>query len=421
MENGFYRRLSRHHDAAARARLDGLGSALPDGDRARSHQGDHVGQSDDLLGGAAQSHARPAQRLPRRRVEPRGDRRLRYRAAPGQRRPGSANIHALRRMMSLPCGIRLRLVHPSEARTPCLFLLLLLLLSACIPVKPLPVLGQVPQFQTHKQTGQPFDSHSLDGHIWVANFIFTTCTGPCPMMSHQMRGIQNSTHASPELKLVSFTVDPDRRPYLGGQLHLHHLHRPLPHDESPDARHPEFHPCLARIEARQLHRRSRPRHPARARQIRRPLQGGPRTLVFPDRRNGAPQRSRPQRLQVEQRGWRPQPQYALRPGGWPSPHPRLLSLQRRRLSREAPPRHPPTAKRALMISLLPSVNATLNALSAVLLVWGYLLIRRRQIDQHRRVMKTAFATSCLFLVCYLVYHAQVGSVPFHHGAASRPG
>ena len=67
-----------------------------------------------------------------------------------------------------------------------------------------------------------------------------------------------------------------------------------------------------------------------------------------------------------------------------------------------------------MIPLLPSVNATLNALSAVLLVWGYVLIRRRQIDKHRRVMKTAFATSCLFLVCYLVYHAQVGSVPFHH-------
>ncbi len=67
-----------------------------------------------------------------------------------------------------------------------------------------------------------------------------------------------------------------------------------------------------------------------------------------------------------------------------------------------------------MIHLLPTVNATLNALSAVLLVWGYLLIRRRQIDQHRRVMKTAFVTSCLFLVCYVVYHAQVGSVPFHH-------
>lgn len=67
-----------------------------------------------------------------------------------------------------------------------------------------------------------------------------------------------------------------------------------------------------------------------------------------------------------------------------------------------------------MISLLPSINAFLNALSAVLLVWGYLLIRRKQIARHQLVMKTAFATSCLFLVCYLVYHAQVGSVPFHH-------
>jgi uncharacterized membrane protein YozB (DUF420 family) len=68
-----------------------------------------------------------------------------------------------------------------------------------------------------------------------------------------------------------------------------------------------------------------------------------------------------------------------------------------------------------MISLLPSINATLNALSAMLLVWGYLLIRRKQIERHRRVMKTAFATSCLFLLCYLVYHiAKRGSVPFGH-------
>ena len=72
-----------------------------------------------------------------------------------------------------------------------------------------------------------------------------------------------------------------------------------------------------------------------------------------------------------------------------------------------------------MISLLPTVNATLNAISAVLLVWGYLLIRRKRIDAHRRVMKTAFVTSCLFLVCYLVYHAQVGSVPFTKTGAIR--
>ena len=72
-----------------------------------------------------------------------------------------------------------------------------------------------------------------------------------------------------------------------------------------------------------------------------------------------------------------------------------------------------------MIALLPTVNATLNAIAAVLLVWGYLLIRRKRIDQHRRVMKTAFVTACLFLTCYIVYHAQVGSVRFRHTGPIR--
>ena len=65
-----------------------------------------------------------------------------------------------------------------------------------------------------------------------------------------------------------------------------------------------------------------------------------------------------------------------------------------------------------MTPVLPSVNAGLNATAAVLLVWGYTLIRRRRIAQHRKVMQTAFVVSCLFLVCYLVYHYQVGSVWF---------
>jgi uncharacterized membrane protein YozB (DUF420 family) len=61
---------------------------------------------------------------------------------------------------------------------------------------------------------------------------------------------------------------------------------------------------------------------------------------------------------------------------------------------------------------LPAVNATLNAISAVLLVIGYVLVRQRRLDQHRRVMIAAFSTSVLFLICYLIYHANVGSKPF---------
>jgi protein SCO1/2 len=85
---------------------------------------------------------------------------------------------------------------------------LALLAAGCARIKPLPTLGPIPQFELVSSTGQPFDSRSLDGHIWIANFIYTTCDGPCPMMSHQMRGIQNSTASTPDVKLVSFTVDP---------------------------------------------------------------------------------------------------------------------------------------------------------------------------------------------------------------------
>ncbi len=61
---------------------------------------------------------------------------------------------------------------------------------------------------------------------------------------------------------------------------------------------------------------------------------------------------------------------------------------------------------------LPTVNASLNGLAAILLSVGYILIRQGRREAHRKVMLAAFATSVLFLICYLVYHFQVGSVRF---------
>jgi len=74
----------------------------------------------------------------------------------------------------------------------------------------------------------------------------------------------------------------------------------------------------------------------------------------------------------------------------------------------------------LTVHDLPAVNATLNAISGVLLVIGYLLIRARRIELHRRFMIAAFVASSLFLVCYVVYHAQVGSVRFTRQGFVRP-
>ena len=68
---------------------------------------------------------------------------------------------------------------------------------------------------------------------------------------------------------------------------------------------------------------------------------------------------------------------------------------------------------------LPAINAILNATAAVLLVWGYMLIRRKRMRTHKRVMLAAFVTSCAFLTFYLIYHAHVGSVRYPHSGVLR--
>ena len=72
-----------------------------------------------------------------------------------------------------------------------------------------------------------------------------------------------------------------------------------------------------------------------------------------------------------------------------------------------------------MIEWLPTVNATLNALAALLLICGFVMIKRGRIQMHRRFMLSAFATSALFLLSYVVYHANVGSKPFGGRGAIR--
>ena len=88
-----------------------------------------------------------------------------------------------------------------------LCLLAVLSLAGCSR-KPMPVLGKVPEFELTSEASKPFPRPSLDGHVWVADFIFTNCEGPCPRMSSHMLAIQNQTPK--DVKLVSFSVDPAR-------------------------------------------------------------------------------------------------------------------------------------------------------------------------------------------------------------------
>jgi uncharacterized membrane protein YozB (DUF420 family) len=68
---------------------------------------------------------------------------------------------------------------------------------------------------------------------------------------------------------------------------------------------------------------------------------------------------------------------------------------------------------------LPELNAVLNGTAAVLLVCAFILIRRGRREAHKRVMLSAFTVSVLFLISYLTYHAQVGSVHYPHTGLLR--
>ena len=68
---------------------------------------------------------------------------------------------------------------------------------------------------------------------------------------------------------------------------------------------------------------------------------------------------------------------------------------------------------------LPALNAALNATASVLLVCGYWLIRRKKREAHRRAMLAAFVVSVLFLISYLTYHFEVGSVRFQKTGTIR--
>ena len=91
--------------------------------------------------------------------------------------------------------------------------------------RPLNSYGSVPSFQLVNQKGQSFGTAQLAGKVWIADFIFTACPGPCPMISSRMSELQKPL-ANSDVHLVSFTVDPakDTPEVLSGYAEKLHAH-----------------------------------------------------------------------------------------------------------------------------------------------------------------------------------------------------
>jgi protein SCO1/2 len=73
----------------------------------------------------------------------------------------------------------------------------------------LPVLGPVADFTLMNQDGRATTLANLSNHVWIADIIFTRCTGPCPLMSQQMKSLQDALPQTSWTKLVTLTTDPD--------------------------------------------------------------------------------------------------------------------------------------------------------------------------------------------------------------------
>ena len=74
---------------------------------------------------------------------------------------------------------------------------------------PMPPIATVPDFSFTTQDGKTFTKADLLGKVWVADFIFTRCPGPCPIMSARMAEVSHELSKADDVRLVSFTIDPD--------------------------------------------------------------------------------------------------------------------------------------------------------------------------------------------------------------------
>ena len=256
--------------------------------------------------------------------------------------------------------------------------------SATARAKALPVLGTLPDFSLTDRSGRSVSRADLLGHVSVADFVFTSCSAQCPIVTAQMVKIQGYALARwPEVRLLSLTVDPERdtpeilaayaKEYsadpdrwwflTGTRETLDDLIRngfkvagasPIPVDTSPDA---------------VLHSVS---------------------LVLLD------------------------PQARVR-GYYQATDPEEMAKLRGDLGALAK-----TRNRGSFYAWLPDLNASLNALSFIFLASGLLSIRRKRISAHRACMLSACVTSLAFLVSYLTYHSKVGSVRFPGEGWVRP-
>jgi protein SCO1/2/putative membrane protein len=234
--------------------------------------------------------------------------------------------------------------------------------------------GPVGDFSLTERSEATVQRSDLAGKVWVAAFIFTRCAGPCHQISGTMAHLQQDLKGHEGVVQVSFTVDPEY-----DQLKVL---RAYAERYGADPKRWLF--------------LTGPREPLYSLIIN-SFHLGVQSNDGPDGKAGYEVEHSTKLVLVDGQG-RIRGYYS---GTDPADLPRLENAIRR----------------LTWPTILPAVNAALNGLSALLLIAGYLAIRRRWISLHKACMLTALVVSCVFLMSYLYYH-----LVFKHGEPTRfPG
>lgn len=245
---------------------------------------------------------------------------------------------------------------------------------------PLADYGQIKDFSLRERSGKILTKQDLLGKVWVANFIFTRCKGPCPLLTKNMATL--ISELPEEIHFVSFSVDPE---YDTPQV-LSQYADSYGADKDRwlflTGKKQEMYDFIRKSFYLGVEEDSREKDPGYA---------FIHSLRF---------------ALVDERG-----QVRSYYHGENAEELKKIQADLKALSLE---KLPP------FILHLPSVNALLNSLAALLLISGYLFIRKKKVTAHKISMGLAFCVSILFLICYLIYHFYAGSVPFIKQGWVRP-
>jgi uncharacterized membrane protein YozB (DUF420 family)/cytochrome oxidase Cu insertion factor (SCO1/SenC/PrrC family) len=237
-------------------------------------------------------------------------------------------------------------------------------------------LGPLPDFRLTERGGHTVAKDDLKGKVWVASFVFTRCQGGCPQVTATMARLQHDLPDRPDLRLVTFTVDPTRD------------------DPGELARYAEKYHADPR---RWLFLTGKPE------EIDRLVNEGFRVFAKPaegERRKPGFEVEHDNRLVLIDQAGHLRGYYPALPGTLGEDPTaefeaglRRLKVQVLTLVREDP--------------LIPAINAGLNALCCLLLIAGWVAVRCRALKLHAACMLTALTVSVVFLASYLYYHLVV--------------